>query len=81
VGQVTTIIIMLHVNLRYNERRDFLQGYGQVTWPEHTFIVPPTCHVTRMINKNTLKGNKQIKMVHQLVQNDVACLFNYKDLV
>jgi hypothetical protein len=45
---------MLHVNLKYNERGGFLQGYGQVTWPEHT----PTCHVIRMINKNTLKGNK-----------------------
>jgi hypothetical protein len=49
---------MLHVNLRYNERGNILQGYGQITWPEHISMVPPTCHVTRMINKNTLKGNK-----------------------
>jgi hypothetical protein len=32
MGQVTTMIaIMLHVNLRYNERGDLLQGYGQIT--------------------------------------------------
>ncbi len=43
--------IMLHVTLKYNERENLLQGYGQATWPEHTFTVPPTCHVTRMINK------------------------------
>jgi hypothetical protein len=49
---------MLHVNLRYNERGNLLQGYGQITWPEHISTVPLTCHVTRMINKNTLKGNK-----------------------
>jgi hypothetical protein len=42
---------MLHVTLKYNERENLLQGYGQATWPEHTFTVPPTCHVTRMINK------------------------------
>jgi hypothetical protein len=39
MGKVTTIAIMLHVNLRYNERGDLLQGYGQVTWLEHTFTV------------------------------------------
>jgi hypothetical protein len=48
---------MLYVILRYNESGDLLQGYGQVTWPEHTFTVPLTCHITRMINKKTLKGN------------------------
>ncbi len=58
MGQVTTITSMLHVNLRYNERGDLLQGYGQITWLEHIFTVPPTCHVTRMINKNTFEGNK-----------------------
>jgi hypothetical protein len=59
---------MLHVDLRYNERGDLLQGYGQVTWPEHISMVPPTCHVTRMINKKTLKGNnKEKNMLQQLV--------------
>ncbi len=53
MGQVTTITIMLHVN----ERGELLQGYGQITWHKHISMVPPTCHVTRMINKNTLKGN------------------------
>ncbi len=62
MGHVTTRTIMLHVILRYNERGDLLQGYGQVTWFEHTFIVPLTCHVTRMINKNTLKGNNKNKI-------------------
>ncbi len=83
MGQVTTITItiILHVNLRYNERGDFLQGCGQVTWLEYTFIGPPTCHVKRMINKNTLKGKNKNKMVQWLVQNDVVHLFNYKDLV
>jgi hypothetical protein len=52
---------MLHVILRYNERGDLLQGYGQVTWHEHTFIVPLICLVTRMIDKNTLKGNNNKK--------------------
>jgi len=44
--------------LRYNERGDLLQGYGPITWLEHISMVPPTCPVTRKINKNTLKGNK-----------------------
>ncbi len=68
MAQVTTRTIMLHVDLRYNERGDLLQGYGQVTWPEHISMVPPTCHVTRMINKKTLKGNNKKKnMLQQLV--------------
>ncbi len=68
MGHVTTRTIMLHVILRYNERGDLLQGYGQVTWPEHISMVPPTCHVTRMINKKTLKGNNKKKnMLQQLV--------------
>ncbi len=63
MGHVTTRAIMLHVILRYNERGDFLQGYGQVTWLEHTFIVPLTCFVTKMINKNTLEGNNNKKKI------------------
>jgi hypothetical protein len=49
---------LLHVNLRYNERGDLLQGYGPITWPKHISMVPPTCLGTRMINKNTLKRSK-----------------------
>jgi len=82
VGHVTTRAIMLHVTLKYNERGNLLQGYGQVTWFEHTYMVSPTCHVTRMINKKTLKGNNNQKnMLHQLVQNNVAYFFNCKDQV
>jgi len=55
MGHVTTRTIMLHVDLRYNERGDLLQGYGQVTWLERTSMVPQTCHVTRLVNKKTLK--------------------------
>ncbi len=61
MAQVTTRTIMLHVDLRYNERGDLLQGYGQVTWPEHISMVPPTCHVTRMINKKDFKRKQQEK--------------------
>jgi hypothetical protein len=59
VGQVTTRAIMLRVDLRYNERGDLLQGYGQVMQLDHTSMVPPTCHVTRMINQKTLKENNK----------------------
>ncbi len=55
MGHVTTRTIMLHVDLKYNERRDLLQGYGHVTWLEHTSMVPQTCHVIRMIHKKALK--------------------------
>jgi hypothetical protein len=50
---------MLHVTLKYNERGNLLQGYGQATWPKHTSTIP-TCHVTRMINKKNFEGKQQI---------------------
>ncbi len=82
MGQVTTKTIMLHVTLRYNERGNILQGHGQVTWLEHTYMVSPTCHVTRMINNLFWKGNSNQKiMLHWLVHNNVAYFFNCKDPV
>jgi len=35
INQVTCQIY----NLKYNARGDLLQGYGQVTWPKHTYMV------------------------------------------
>jgi hypothetical protein len=52
---------MLHVILKYNERGNLLQGYGQATWPKHTSTIRPTCHVTRMINKKDFEGKQQFK--------------------
>jgi hypothetical protein len=72
VGYVTTRTIMLHVTLRYNERGNILLGHGQVTWLEHIYMVSPTCHVTRMINKKTLK---ELKKYVTSVGAEQCCVF------
>ncbi len=62
MGQITTRAIMLNVDLKYNEKGGLFQGYGQVTWLEHTSMVPPTCHVTRMIQKKIWKKRTKKKV-------------------
>ncbi len=65
---------MLHVDLRYNERGDLLQGYGQVTRLDHISMVPPTCHVTRMINKKDFERKQQQKKHVTMASVERCCI-------